>query len=96
MSPIIAGACYRVTKKGNGAWSFLGKVPYSKRKIRHCIIFAIAIIALIGWGGSGGEASTRNVSSAEIASPTSSYSTGSATDSAQSVTVAQFRGPVVS
>jgi hypothetical protein len=91
--PVFPIACYRVIKKGNGAWSFLGKVPYSDREIRRWIIFAIAVIALIAWNGSGGGTSTSNVSAAGISSPTSSNSADSATDGAQSAYAPQTSAP---
>jgi hypothetical protein len=69
-----------VIQKGDRSWSFLGKVPYSDREIRHWVIFAIITIAVIGWNGSGGGATVSNPA-AVAASPPTSYSTDSTTAS---------------
>lgn len=76
--PLFPIACYRVIPRGGSAWSFLGKVPYSKREKRHWIAFAMAVAVLLFWnsasssGSAGSSTSTYIAPAAITPSPTSS------------------------
>jgi tetratricopeptide (TPR) repeat protein len=55
--PLFPIGCYRVIPRGAKAWSFLGKVPYSKREKRHWVAFAAGVVLLFWSCGSNPESS---------------------------------------
>jgi curved DNA-binding protein CbpA len=65
--PLFPLASYRVTPRGEGSWSFLGKVPFSDGESAHFwIVLLIAFIWILG--GSTGSSGSPNSSSAPYTS----------------------------